>query len=190
MEIVVEVLKRNRQEGARLLLMEYRDRLFKVAFRICCNASMAEDLVLGTLIRAVDKIDSYDGKGGFFQWLYAILMNLYKMELRRKGANALDFQPEVPEVPDEESPDAAETLSIAEDSALLRMAIARLPEPFRAVIVFRYFEDMSVPDIAKVIGISEGTVKSRLSRAKYAIRRILQRTITPNNTSQPIKQEN
>ena len=189
MEIVVEVLKRNRQEGARLLLMEYRDRLFKVAFRICGNASMAEDLVLGTLVRAVDKIDSFDGKGGFFQWLYAILMNFLKMELRRKGANALDFQSEVPEVPDE-SPDAAETLSIAEDSALLRMAIARLPAPFRAVIVFRYFEDMSVPEIAKVIGISEGTVKSRLNRAKYAIRRILQGTIASNSTSQSIKQEN
>ena len=116
-------------------------------------------------------------------------MNLFKMELRRKGANALDFQPEVPEVSDE-SPDAAETLSIAEDSALLRMAIARLPAPFRAVIVFSYFEDMSVQEIAKVIGISEGTVKSRLSRAKYAILRILQGTITPNSTSQPIKQEN
>lgn len=182
MEVVVEVLKRNRQEGARLLFMEYRDRLFKVAFRICGNASMAEDLVLGTLVRAVDKIGSYDGKGGFFQWLYAILMNLYKMELRRKGANALDFMSEVPEVPDE-NPDAAETLSVAEDSALLRMAIARLPAPFRVVIVFRYFEDMSVPEIAKVIGISEGTVKSRLSRAKCAIRKVLQGTIAEQGAS-------
>ena len=176
MEIIVETLKRDRQEGARLLVTEYRDRLFKTAFRICGNASTAEDMVFETLMRAVDKIGTYDGKGGFFQWLYSIMMNIHKMDLRRKGANALDFSPEIPDIPDE-GPDAAETLSIAEDSALLRKAVERLPLPFRTVIAFRYFEDMSVTEIAKVMGISEGTVKSRLSRAKYAIRRILSGTI-------------
>ena len=67
MEIIVETLKRDRQEGARLLVTEYRDRLFKTAFRICGNASTAEDMVFETLMRAVDKISTYDGKGGFFQ---------------------------------------------------------------------------------------------------------------------------
>ena len=58
-------------------------------------------------------------------------------------------------------------------SARLRAAVAALPEVFREVVVFRYFEDMSVPEIAQVLGVPEGSVKSRLNRAKLRIRALL-----------------
>ena len=73
----------------------------------------------------------------------------------------------------------AETLAAVEDAAAVRAAVAALPEVFREVVVFRYFEDMSVPEIAQVLGVPEGSVKSRLNRAKLRIRNMLSGTIGP-----------
>ena len=86
------------------------------------------------------------------------------------------FQEEMPESPDER-PDPAEALAAKADSEAIRSAVAQLPEYYRVVVVFRYFEDMSVPEIAKVLGIPEGTVKFRLHKAKNIMRRKLAQTI-------------
>ena len=86
------------------------------------------------------------------------------------------FQDEMPDCPDER-PDPAEALAAKADSEAIRNAIAELPEYYRVVVVFRYFEDMSVPEIAVVLGIPEGTVKFRLHKAKNMMRRKLAQTI-------------
>lgn len=85
------------------------------------------------------------------------------------------FQEDMPECPDER-PDPAEALAAKADSEAIRSAVAKLPEHYRVVVVFRYFEDMSVPEIAKVLGIPEGTVKFRLHKAKNMMRRSLSQT--------------
>ena len=88
----------------------------------------------------------------------------------------LDFTDDLPDPPDS-APDAAETLATAQDVAAVRQAVAALREIFREVVVFRYFEDLTVPEIAQVLAIPEGSVKSRLNRAKQRIRGQLSGTI-------------
>ena len=88
----------------------------------------------------------------------------------------LEFTDNLPDPPDS-SPDAAETLAASQDAAAVRQAVAALPEIFREVVVFRYFEDLTVPEIAQVLDIPEGSVKSRLNRAKDRIRRQLSGTV-------------
>ena len=94
----------------------------------------------------------------------------------KKKMDILLFSDEVPECPDER-PDPAEVLAAKADSESICNAVAQLPEHYRAVTVFRYFEDMSVPEIAKVLEIPEGTVKFRLHKAKNIMRRKLAQTI-------------
>ena len=179
MDLVDEIRLRP-AAGARRLVAEYRDRLYQVAYRLCLNAADAEDLSFRTLQRAIERIGSYRPGGSFFQWLYAILVNFRRMDVRRKAANMLDFTDDLPDAP-ADAPDAAETLAAVEDHAAVSAAVAALPEVFREVGVFRYFEDLSVPEIAQVLGVPEGSVKSRLNRAKQHIRNMLSGTVGPTD---------
>lgn len=175
---LADEIRHNPTAGARRLVAEYRDRLYQVAYRLCLNAADAEDLCFRTLQRAIERIGSYRTDRNFFQWLYAILVNFRRMDMRRKAANMLDFTDDLPDSPDP-APDAAETLATAQDATAVHQAVAALPEIFREVVVFRYFEDMSVPEIAQVLGVPEGSVKSRLNRAKLRIRNMLSGTVGP-----------
>lgn len=165
------------ESGARRLIAEYGDRLYDTAFRLCQDESAARDLVNRTLWRAIERIGLFSGASSMYTWLYSILVNFWRMDLRqKKKMDILLFQDEMPDCPDE-LPDPAEALAAKADSEAIRSAVAHLPEYYRIVVVFRYFEDMSVPEIAKVLGIPEGTVKFRLHKAKNMMRRKLAQTI-------------
>ncbi len=176
MEIAEEISKCP-ESGARRLIAEYGDRLYDTAFRLCQDESAARDLVNRTLWRAIERIGLFSGASSMYTWLYSILVNFWRMDLRqKKKMDILLFQDEMPDCPDER-PDPAEALAAKADSETIRNAIAELPEYYRVVVVFRYFEDMSVPEIAVVLGIPEGTVKFRLHKAKNMMRRKLAQTI-------------
>jgi len=176
MEIAEEISKCP-ESGARRLIAEYGDRLYDTAFRLCQDESAARDLVNRTLWRAIERIGLFSGASSMYTWLYSILVNFWRMDLRqKKKMDILLFQDEMPDCPDER-PDPAEALAAKADSEAIRNAIAELPEYYRVVVVFRYFEDMSVPEIAVVLGIPEGTVKFRLHKAKNMMRRKLAQTI-------------
>ena len=176
MEIAEEISKCP-ESGARRLIAEYGDRLYDTAFRLCQDESAARDLVSRTLWRAIERIGLFSSASSMYTWLYSILVNFWRMDLRqKKKMDILLFQDEMPDCPDERL-DPAEALAAKADSEAIRNAIAELPEYYRVVVVFRYFEDMSVPEIAKVLGIPEGTVKFRLHKAKNMMRRKLAQTI-------------
>ncbi len=168
--------------GARRLVAEYGNRLYETAFRLCGNEADAEDYAFRTLERAVERIKLFSGRSSLFTWLYQILVNIIRTEARRKAANALVFPEHLPEREDSR-PNVGEALSAEEEAAIVRAAVGELPPPFRAVMVFRFFEDMTVPEIAKVLSVPEGTVKSRLHEAKRFVRAKIVRTIRPDDSS-------
>ena len=172
----------NPVSGAHRLITEFGDRLYTAAVRVCGNKADAEDLVFRTFEHAVRKIGQYDGRAAFFSWLYAIMFNFWRMDMRRKGANALVFDGEIPETEDLR-PDPAEELAAQSDGESVRAAIAELPESQRAVVVLRYYEDMSMEQMATVLDIPVGTVKHRLFMAKRELAAKLAKTFSRNSTS-------
>ena len=136
---------------------------------MCRNASDAEDLVMRTIERAVSRFGQYDDTRALFPWLCGILTNFYRMDLRGKGRNALDFMSDLPETTDER-PDPAEVLAREADARAVHGAVANLPERHRALVVLRYFDDMTVPQIAAELALPEGTVKRLLHEARSHIR--------------------
>ena len=82
MEIWDEIAE-DKDSGAKRLVIEYGDRLFTAACRIVQSDSEAEDLVFRTFERVVLKIRQYDGRSAFFSWMYQILLNFRRMDLRR-----------------------------------------------------------------------------------------------------------
>ena len=87
----------NAENGAKRLVAEYGDRLFSAAVRICGNDCDAEALVFRTLSHAIAKIGQYGKRSSFFSWLYSILANFHRMDMRKKGSTALVFCDELPE---------------------------------------------------------------------------------------------
>ena len=125
-----------------------------------------------TIERAVSRFGQFDDTRTVFPWLCGILTNFYRMDLRGKGRNALDFMSEPPETTDER-PDPAEILAREADARAVQRAVSNLPDRYRALVVLRYFDDMTVPQIAAELALPEGTVKRLLHEARSRIRRDL-----------------
>ena len=155
--------------GARRLVSEYGDRLFSLAYGLCANAADAEDLTFRTFEQAIVKIAQFDASHEIFPWLRSILVNFYRMDLRRKGAHALVFTDDLPSVEDASAgPD--ELCLRRVDARVVEAAVQSLPETHRAVVTLRYEEDLPLDEIARLLSIPCGTVKSRLHQAKRILK--------------------
>ena len=171
--------------GTRRLVAEYGNRLYETAICLCGSETDAEDYVFRTLEKVVERISQFKGKSSIFTWMYEIMVNIIRTDARRKGANALVFPEILPEREDA-TPDASDSLVAKDESAVVRAAIRALPIHLRSVVVFRFYEDMSVPEIGKVLSLPEGTVKRRLHDAKKAMREKIARTIRPETSSHQV----
>jgi RNA polymerase sigma-70 factor (ECF subfamily) len=164
------------------LIEPLQARLLRQAVALTGDVSVAEDLVSETLVEAWKSLARYDESCRFSTWLYAILLHRHQKWLRRARSRplALAWLPlferdhlvaRQENVPSPE-PSPAENAARNENSAQLRACIARLPEEHRRVILLRFFEDASLPDMARVLGCPLGTVKSRLHHALEKLRKI------------------
>ena len=173
---ICETIESDAERGAAQLFAEFGEKLYNTAFLMCRNMADAEDLVVRTFESAVRNISQYDSGRSIFPWLCGILANCYKMDLRGKARNALDFTDEPPEVADEQ-PDPAEVLSRIADVGAVHAAMAKLPEKYRILIVLRYFDDLTVPQIASQLSLAEGSVKRLLHEARAIMREEITRTV-------------
>lgn len=172
----------DRERGAKRLVTELGDRLLTAAYQITQNSADAEDLAFRTFSQVIAKVGQYDGRSAFFTWIYRILLNFRRMDLRKKGANALIFMEELPETEDP-APDPAEALALDSSATEVRAGVARLPEPLREAVVLRYFEGLSVSEIAALAEVPVGTVKYRLFEARKQLARYLVQTNFRNSAS-------
>lgn len=168
MELYEEIAS-NRESGARRLVAEFKDRLYSAALLMGCDVHSAEDLVFRTFEQAILKIDRYRTSGSFYNWVFTIMVNFRRMDLRRQGSRIRECYPErLPERADSHD-DPGEELARWSDARRVRAAVASLPEQFREVLVLRYFEDLPTAEIAEILGLPHGTVRSRLHYAKALV---------------------
>ena len=166
-----EEIKADREAGARRLVEEYRTRLMAMAMGLTSSAHAAEDLVFRTFERVIFKIDDYRPTGSFYYWVCTILLNFHRMDVRKASSRPkIVGDGDLPEdLAAAESHDISDLMDFEATTEAVRSAVRELPENFREVVVFRYFDDMSLEEIAMVTGLNVGTVKSRLHYAKEAL---------------------
>ena len=165
-----EEIKADREAGARRLVEEHRSRLMAMAMGLTKSPHEAEDLVFRTFERVILKIDEYKPTGSFYYWMCTILVNFHRMDIRKATVRPKFVgDGKVPEVAAPESHDISDALDFEATTEAVRQAVRELPDNFREVVVLRYFDEMSVEDIAMVTGLNVGTVKSRLHYAKEAL---------------------
>jgi RNA polymerase sigma-70 factor (ECF subfamily) len=159
-----------------VLVVRYQDRLYTAMISVVGNADEAEDVVQEAFIQAYLKLDT---------WLYRIAFNFALAKRRRKKGNvSLDESRETVGLEPEFHGDAPEVrMSRSEDIALVHRALALLTEDHRSILVLREMEDMAYEEIAEVLSISIGTVRSRLNRARLALKTQLEKfpEWNPNN---------
>ena len=172
MEIWLEIRK-DMESGAKRLVSEYGDRLFAAALLLCRNDHDAEDLVFRTFDQAIRKIGKYRETGDFFNWLYTIQLNFRRMDVRKRRVEIVSVGGSL-DLP--ERPDLALS-ELAGDAGVeaLRAAVGSVSEPLRYVVKRRYFDGIPVEEIARELGVPEGTVKSRLHKAREVLHGLLAR---------------
>ena len=146
------------------LFEKYQNNLYAVAFNVCKNAEDAEDVVQDTFIQYYSFKKQFDNEQHIRAWLIRVAINKAKNMNRtfwRKNKMSLE--------------DYMETLTFeTPESGELFEAAMNLPEKYRIVIHLFYFEDYTIHEIAKILKLSEGNVKVRLSRARSLLREQLQ----------------
>ena len=184
---IYEEIREDREKGARRMVAEYRVRLTTAARMLCSDVHTAEDLVFRAFERAILKIDEFRPTGSFYYWIYSILLNFHRMDLRKRSSRPETIGIDgLPEREDENDPFAEFVFRGSAEA--VRNAVTHLPAEFREVVVLRYFEEMSTPEIAKVAGIPEGTVRSRLHYAKNALHAMLADTeLSPDFADRLVK---
>jgi RNA polymerase sigma-70 factor (ECF subfamily) len=164
------------------LVDAYWQRLFGYALRATNNAELAQDLVQETFLRIVQRLSKYDDQGKFEAWLFRILVNLVRDHGRSLArhpmqSTVIESDGERIELTDELSgkvPAPYDPLHYREDVGALQVALQRLPEGDRQILLLRHFADMPFKDIARTLNCPIGTVLARAHRALGKLRSLME----------------
>jgi RNA polymerase sigma-70 factor (ECF subfamily) len=148
------------------LLRAHRDTVFRYALRFCRSADDAEDAVQETLWAATRAIGSFQCTAAITTWLFTIVRNQCFRLLRRRGGQEL--ADELPPV--DLSRSLEEEVGLQQIYRILSSALARLEPAHREVILLRDVEGLTAPEAADRLGLSVQALKSRLHRAREALR--------------------
>jgi RNA polymerase sigma-70 factor (ECF subfamily) len=156
----------------------YQHRLYRYLLRLVRQPATAEDLFQQTWLRVIERIQSYNPQHSFEGWLFALAHNLAIDFLRRYQPESLDDP-----LPSGDSraetisgtgPGALEQLLARERAGWMADCVAELPLVFREVLTLRFEEEMRLEEIAAVLRLPLGTVKTRLHRALKHLRRAVE----------------
>ena len=156
------------------LVREHADRVYRLAYRLSGNAQDAEDLTQETFIRVFRSLQSYE-PGTFEGWLHRITTNLFLDQVRRKSRQRTwafgEYEADVPRADVADEPERG--FEIGNLDIDIQAALADLAPDYRVAVVLRDIEDLTYEEIADVLGISMGTVRSRIHRGRSRLRESL-----------------
>jgi RNA polymerase sigma-70 factor, ECF subfamily len=185
---LAEACTRGDAAAFEVLVLRHQRMIFNVALRMTGNYEDSADIVQNAFIAAWSKIGEYQGEARFSTWLTAIVVNLSRNRIRQRTvsqqrmAYSLDTPlpngtGEMPPDPPDKAPSALEQLEEAELRQMVQHCIKKLDQVFREVLVLRDMQEMSYEEVGAALNLREGTVKSRLFRARDAVKDCLKRVL-------------
>ena len=173
-------------EAMERLILKYQSRIFNVVLKMCGNSDDAAELTQETFVKVIEH-EKFKGKSSFYTWVFRIAVNLtlnYCQRTARMATRSLDAEENESDsqgrqglkefLSDDSAADPAVLAQRRELCDLAKAALLKLEEPQRAVMVLRDIEGMNYAEIAEVLNVELGTVRSRLSRARSHLREILE----------------
>ncbi len=171
--VIVRGLRRRDPELLDRLIEQYQHRLFRYLLHLVGKREAAEDLFQETWIRVLERGHLYNPRNEFSTWLYAVARNLTIDYLRRKNPVSLDGLMDVEEhepfEPVDARPSAWEVVARHQQTEQIGAAMAHLPAEYREAIVLRFFDGLTLEEIATVTGAPLSTVKSRVYRGLHLL---------------------
>ncbi len=172
-----------------VLVQRYQDRLYPTVLRLTGCAEDAQDLLQETFFRAFRKLDRFHGESCFYTWIYRIAVNLALSGRRKRrpmlrladgtGASGSPVEP----VAEHRECDPSLPLERAERDQMIQDALNALATDHRAVVVMKEFDGLRYEEIAMILNIPVGTVRSRLHRARCELRDKLRGLVEEDATS-------
>jgi len=177
-EDLMELCVNDSEEAFQSLVDRYKSRILNIITRYIGDRERARDLTQEVFMRVFIHRRRYRRSGKFSTWIYTIGVNLAKNEIRRKvrlnKVVSVDTVSDAHEAGSlqlaDEGPVADEQVVSRDTSQVVREAIDRLPPKYREVLILRDLQDLSYIEIGEVLGIPGGTVRSRINRARLALK--------------------
>lgn len=173
------------------LVAKYQDKVFNTCWRISGSRDAAADLTQDVFCKSLEALGRFQGKSRFYTWVYRIAVNESLSHRRKAGRmismgsddgnpNAIENQAStlVRQTSGQNPVDPQKAAQTRETQALVTAALDDLDDDYRAAVVLRDIEGLDYAEIAEVLGIPPGTVKSRLHRGRTALRERLERVLT------------
>lgn len=162
------------------LLKAHNRRIYNLCYRFTSRAGDAEDLTQEIFIKVFQSLETYDaGQGTFITWLSRVARNHLVDHYRRSRQERLTSSIEDEQTGLEDKPTTGEhplaQLESRERRELLQAALERLSPDMREAVILRDFQDLDYDEIAQVLGVPQGTVKSRINRGRLELARVLNR---------------
>ena len=181
---LVARLKRRDKSALDELVQIHGAKMYGVALQFMRNEYDAREVMQDALVSIWNKIGSFEGKSAFTSWIYRVTANAGLMALRKRKRRENDIPLDASVSDDEDAPLASLRLSdkrplpdqvamTGELGEQVRHAIDQLPEPYRVVVLLRDVEELPMGEVMEATGLSEPALKSRLHRARLALREAL-----------------
>jgi RNA polymerase sigma-70 factor, ECF subfamily len=191
--VLVERLRGGDPAALEDLMERYTSRVFRVARGITRTDADAEEVVQDVFLTLARKIDGFEGRAALGTWIYRVTTNAALLKRRGKRAQLeVSLEEHLPTFKEDGHREGDRSFLLADWSrtpevelldgearAILSRAIDALPETYRAVLVLRDVEEVSNEEVAEILGESVSSVKSRLHRARMALREQLTRHLAP-----------
>jgi len=165
--LIARVIANDDRHAFATLVRGHQSAVRGFLLRLCCgDGALADDIAQETFLRAYQRMRSYRSEGGFESWLFAIAYRSFLSEKRRRHWSAEELNAEPLAVKDDNE-------MAGEVAADLSRALQQLREPERACLSLCYQWGMSHPEIAKVLDLPMGTIKTHIARGKQKLRALL-----------------
>lgn len=171
------------------LVLTYERRVFALVFRMLGRREEAEDLAQEVFVQVFKAIDQFRGESKLSTWIYRIAVNLCKNRTKYLSRRHADDSEDVDAMAERVPFSAAKGVSVADVGRpdelvegmqleiVVKRAIAQIEPDFREVLILRDVEDLSYEEIASVTGLADGTVKSRIHRARAQLRALVEKAM-------------
>jgi len=181
---LVKRLKRREELAFHELVVRHQSMIYGLCVRMLGHPVEAEDVAQDVFVRTFQAIDSFRGDSSLATWLYRIAINLCKNRLKYLGRRRHGTGQAVEDVPEgellrsvagglsvgEPAPRPDEVLSGNQTESLIQRALAAVEPEFRELLVLRDIDGLSYAEVMVITGLAEGTVKSRIHRARLALK--------------------
>jgi len=182
------------------LVNRYESKVYRLAMRMLRHQQDAEDALQESFLQVYRGLKSFEGRSNFSTWLFRLATNVCLMKIRHRGTEPTgmvpleDFMPQHEEGNQpslQEWPEKPEEILLTKESREKMMeALDQLPADYRAVFVLRDIEGFSNAEAGEALGISVAAVKSRLHRARIALRGMLAEYFEKGKFGTPVLSEN